>query len=101
MLLKFTLLNGTEWRCHEKCAKEGGLILSSTQAKSFLGPTLFGKMDGQPELPCAYGSNGSYGQARFYRVDDMNALLVKHGKAEKSYPKKAPKAPRGRFFLCR
>jgi hypothetical protein len=46
----------------------------------------------------AYGSMGSYGQARFYRVEDMNCLLVEHGKAVKPKPVKfAPKA-RGKVY---
>jgi hypothetical protein len=51
MLLRFDLASGDTLRMHERCGKEDGLILSSTEAKSFMGPTTFKKCDGTPGLP--------------------------------------------------
>lgn len=99
VLLKFELPDGKVLHYHEKCGKDDAIFVSSTEARKFMGPTLFQRYDHTPELPVALGGWGSYGQARFYRVEDMNKLLVANGKATKSYPKKAPRAPRGMWVF--
>jgi len=98
MLIKF-VLPGDEIRYHIHCAKEHKLILSSTDARKFVGPTLFKKSE--EKLPWARGPSTGYGDTRFFRVVDLNELLLSNGKEKKAVSEKIkkPKMQRGWVFV--
>jgi hypothetical protein len=74
-LLVFELPNDEKEYYHMACAKNNYIILSSTNAKKFLGPTLFAKKEHTNELPEAAGGESPFGNVRYFRISDMEAIL--------------------------
>jgi len=95
-LLLFKLPDDEKEYYHIACAKNNNIILSSVEAKKFLGPTLFSKKERTPELPEAAGPNSSYGQARFFRIEDLETILEDAGKSLEEAQKRVPKAANGK-----
>jgi len=97
-LIHFKLGEGEDEYYHVACAKDNDIIMSSTDARSYIGPTLFKKKENTEELPEVCGGYCSYGAIRFFRVEDLDNVLkaegkdVNHAKRIRSQIKKEKKA---------
>jgi hypothetical protein len=97
VMVTFTLKDTTKVFCHRGCAKSSSEILSSTEARKFLGPSLFAKYENTPDLPEGWGGYCSYGSIRYFRKKDLMALQEANPKVTKrkrTEEKKAGQTPK-------